>query len=64
MSRELFKYLSDKYQAEIAHLSDDLAKGTARDHGDYKYICGIIRGLMIANNTVMETAERMDSDDD
>lgn len=64
MSKDLLKYLSDKHQAEITRISDDLAKGTAKDHGDYKYYCGIIRGLLIANNTVMETADRMDNDDD
>lgn len=64
MSSDLLKYLSEKVNDEIAVLSDDLARGTAKDHGEYKYACGIIRGLMIANGIFAETAQRMENDDD
>lgn len=64
MSSDLLKYLSEKVNAEIAVLSDDLARGTAKDHGEYKYACGIIRGLMIANSLFAETAQRMENDDE
>jgi hypothetical protein len=64
MSSDLLKYLSEKVNAEITILSDDLARGTAKDHGEYKYACGIIRGLMIANGLFAETAQRMENDDD
>ena len=64
MSSDLLKYLSDKVNAEITILSDDLARGTAKDHGEYKYACGIIRGLMIANGLFAETAQRMENDDE
>jgi len=61
---ELLKYLTTKVQDEIAVLSDDLARGTAKDHGDYKYVCGIIRGLMMTNSFLAEAAQRMEQDDD
>ena len=64
MSRDLLKYLAEKVNAEIAVMSDDLARGTAKDHGEYKYACGIIRGLMIANGLFAETAQRMENDDE
>lgn len=64
MSSDLLKYLSEKVNAEIAVMSDDLARGTAKDHGEYKYACGIIRGLMIANSLFAETAQRMEQDDE
>jgi hypothetical protein len=64
MSTDLLKYLSGKVQEEIGVLSDDLARGTAKDHGEYKYACGIIRGLMIANALFADTAQRMENDDD
>ena len=64
MSSELLQYLAKKVNDEIAVLSDDLARGTAKDHGEYKYVCGIIRGLMIANGLFGETAQRMEQDDD
>ena len=64
MTHELLMHLSKKVQEEIAVLSDDLARGTAKDHGDYKYACGIIRGLMITNGFIAEAAQRMEHDDD
>jgi hypothetical protein len=64
MSNDILKYLSDKIQEEVNHLSYDLAKGTAKDHGDYKYSCGIVRGLLMVNNMIIETAERMENADD
>ena len=64
MSTDLLKYLSSKVQEEISVLSDDLARGTAKDHGEYKYACGIIRGLMMANALFMDTAQKMENDDD
>lgn len=64
MTSELLMYLSKKVQEEISVISDDLARGTAKDHGDYKYACGIIRGLMLANGFIAETAQRMEQDDD
>lgn len=64
MRDDLLKYLSDKIQEEIKVMSDDTATGKAKDFGEYKYACGIIRGLMIANNSIMETAERLNNSDD
>jgi hypothetical protein len=64
MSTDLLQYLAKKVTEEIAVLSDDLARGTAKDHGEYKYVCGIIRGLMIANGLFGETAQRMENDDE
>ena len=64
MSTDLLQYLSKKVQDEITVISDDLARGTAKDHGEYKYACGIIRGLMVANAFFADTAKRMEEDDD
>lgn len=64
MNNDLLTYLSDKVQKEIDVISTDLARGTAKDHGDYKYACGIVRGLMMVTNILMETAERMENADD
>ncbi len=58
MSSDILKYLSNKIQEEIKVITDDLALGKAKDHGDYKHTVGMIRGLMIANSMIAETAER------
>jgi hypothetical protein len=64
MSTDLLKYIADKIQEEVKVMSDDLARGTAKDHGEYKYSCGIIRGLMVATSILADTAQRMEQDDD
>lgn len=62
--KEILKYLSERFQEEITTMADDLSLGKAKDFGDYKYSCGIVRGLLIANNYLIETAERLENDDD
>jgi hypothetical protein len=49
---------------EMERLSTDMARGTAKDHGEYKYACGIVRGLMIANGMLKDTADKMENDED
>jgi hypothetical protein len=61
---DLLQYLSKKIQDELKIIETDMAMGNAVDFGAYKYACGIYRGLLIANNILMETAERMEADDD
>jgi hypothetical protein len=64
MSNDVLKHLSDKIQAERLLLAEDMSMGKAKDFGDYKYACGIIRGLLLANNMIIETAERLNNADD
>jgi hypothetical protein len=64
MSNDLLKYLSSKIQEELKVIESDTVMGHAKDFGDYKYACGIYRGLLVANNILMETAQRMEQDDE
>ena len=61
---DLLRHLSKKVQDELKIIESDMAMGNAVDFGAYKYACGIYRGLLIANNLIVETAERMEADDD
>jgi hypothetical protein len=64
MSTDLLKYLSNRVQEELKVIEADMAMGRAEDFGAYKYACGIYRGLLMANNILSETAQRMEQDDD
>jgi hypothetical protein len=64
MNTDLLKYLSNKIQDELKRIEEDTASGKAEDFGAYKYACGIYRGLLVANNMIAETAQRMEQDDD
>ena len=64
MSNDLLAYLSEKVEDERKIIEADLASGKAGDYAQYKHATGVIRGLMIANNILLETAQRMEQDDD
>ena len=64
MSKDLIEYLSKKIQEEMKVIEQDTVLGKAKDFGAYQYGCGIYRGLLIANNILIETSERMEKDDD
>jgi hypothetical protein len=61
---DLLKHLSDKIQTELKRIEEDTALGKAEDFGAYKYACGIYRGLLVANSIIVDTAQRMEHDDD
>jgi hypothetical protein len=61
---DLLRHLSKKVQEELRVIEADMAMGNAADFGAYKYACGIYRGLLVANNIIMEAAERMEVEDD
>ena len=64
MSIDLLRHLSNRVQEELRVFEADMAMGNAADYGAYKYACGIYRGLLVANNLIAETAQRMEQDDD
>ena len=64
MSNDILRHISNKVQEELKIIESDMAMGRAEDFGAYKYACGIYRGLLMANNILMETAQRMEQDDD
>lgn len=64
MSTDLLNYLSNKLTEEKEIIEADLSAGHAADYAQYKHATGVIRGLMIANNILAETAQRMEQDDD
>ena len=61
---DLLRHLSKRVQEELKIIESDMAMGNAVDFGAYKYACGIYRGLLMANNIIVETAERMEAGDD
>lgn len=64
MDSELLKHVATKLNAEIEHIKDDVSLGGCKDYGDYKWACGIIRGLMTANGILSDTIQRLENDDD
>lgn len=44
-------------------LTEVLIRGSAKDFAEYKHICGVIRGLDLADEYIRDLAKRMASDD-
>lgn len=64
MSKDVLKYLSEQLQKERLRIIEDLGDGKAKDLAEYKYSAGVVRGLLMANNLIAETAERLENSDE
>ena len=64
MNDDLLAYLSQKLQEEQEVYLNDLGSGKAKDFADYRYSCGILRGLMIAEGFINETSKRLENIDE
>lgn len=53
------EWLVNQIDQEIRVLSDDLASGNAKTYEEYKHSCGVVRGLLIARNKVVDLSERI-----
>jgi len=59
-----FEYLQSKYDDRIKELGSFLAQGTVKDISEYQRICGVIQGLNIANELLLDLAKRLETDAD
>jgi len=59
-----FEYLQSKYDDRIKELGSFLAQGTVKDIAEYQRICGVIQGLNIANEFLLDLAKRLETDAD
>ena len=64
MKEELLQYLSSRIREEQKQIENDMAMGSAKTYEDYRFAAGIYRGLLIANNLILETAERLETHDE
>jgi hypothetical protein len=61
---EVLLSISKQLQQQRLQMMEDLADGKAKKHSVYQYHCGVMRGLLIANNILAETAERLAKQND
>jgi len=55
--------LVKKIRVDLNNYADDLASGNARNYEDYRFTCGVIRGLAQAEEYIKDlaaTAEKSD----
>ena len=62
--RDVLEHLAKQIQADRVRMIEDLGEGKAKDHAEYKFSCGVVRGLLMANNHILELAERLEKADE
>jgi hypothetical protein len=55
-------YLLKKLREEVASHNEFIAKDNCKDFAHYKYLCGLIRGLEVAQSHVLDLAEKLKND--
>lgn len=56
----LLKSLGEEREAVV----DSMTSGAVNDFPEYKRLCGVLRGLDIAESHIKSLAERVNNDDD
>jgi hypothetical protein len=51
-------------QEQRAAQEDHITSGRAADHAEYRHVCGVIRGLTLAENTVNDLVQKLEKSDD
>jgi hypothetical protein len=57
-------HLAHRIDEACRDIERDLAMGKASEIGEYKFACGRYRGLLTAKDIIIETAQKLEQDDD
>jgi hypothetical protein len=60
MEEKVFKHLVAEFQKEIEGNANALHGGAAKSFEEYKYLCGVIRGLSLAQSYVNDLMRKME----
>ena len=63
-TEKVLRHLISHCVDEQKHLAEVLAQGLAKDHADYRFQCGVMRGIAIAQGYLADMLERMSDDDE
>ena len=58
------KTLVEKIRVDMNDLCDTLASGRVKSFEDYRYTCGILRGLAVAEEAIKDLAKRNEESDE
>ncbi len=56
--------LRDKIRKDMNNYADDLASGVCKSFDQYQKLCGVIRGLAIAEEYLTALLEKVDKSDE
>ena len=64
MLEKTLQIIAQKLDEERASVMESLGDATAKDFGEYKYACGVVRGLLVAKSLVTDLASNLESMDE
>jgi hypothetical protein len=64
MELKIFEVLNQKINERVIDLSRTLSEGVAKDHADYRGMCGVIKGLQTAQYELNDLLRKIKDDDD
>lgn len=64
LTADFIAALRDKIRQDMNNYADDVATGQCADHAAYKELCGVIRGLALAERHLLDLADLMKEDND
>jgi hypothetical protein len=56
--------LREKIREDMNNYADDVATGICADFGAYQNLCGVIKGLAMAERHLLDLAEKLEKDDE
>jgi len=59
---EELNYLLKKINEELTAHREFIARDNCKDFAHYKYLCGLIRGLEVAEDLIKDLAEKIKND--
>jgi hypothetical protein len=64
MEEKILRHLLAELSGEIATNTDALQQGAPKTFEDYKYLCGVIRGLSLAQSHINDLMRKLEYFDD
>ena len=52
----------EETQKRVEQLQDDLGSGVAKDYAEYRYICGVVNGMLAVKRYVDEIKNNLEND--
>lgn len=59
---EELNYLLKFIRSELTAHREFIARDNCKDYAHYKYLCGLIRGLEVAEQSITDLAEKLKDD--
>jgi hypothetical protein len=64
MNDNYLDYLAKKLGDQVKALEESLGAGGAKDFSEYQYVCGQIKGLLIAQLEISDLKQRLENSDE